>query len=109
MAEPTLTEVFGTNALQDASVITLDKADLTGLTASVDNTAESLLVAIVLKAISALSQTNFDTNLDQSVLISLGLPNFLNRGENNDTYRADQISITLAKIDSEATLNPDDY
>ncbi|MBC1242280.1 hypothetical protein GNE10_35350, partial [Nostoc sp. 2RC] len=58
MAEPTLTQVFGANATQDATTITITKADLTGvgLTAASENTAESLFTAIVLKAQTALTE-----------------------------------------------------
>ena len=69
MAEPTLTQVFGTNAAQTATTLTITKADLTGLTASANNSAESLFVAILLKAKSYLTTTNYEANIDQSVVI----------------------------------------
>mgnify|MGYP001795892644 FL=1 len=109
MAEPTLQEVFGANATQDVNSITIDKSDLTALTASATNTAESLLTAITLKAIDYLNQTNFDNNLDQSILVELGLSSFLTRGPNNDNYRTDQITVTLAKLDTNGIIDPDNY
>jgi hypothetical protein len=109
MAEPTLTQVFGTSAAQDATTLTITKADLTGLTPSANNTAESLLVAIIVKALSALTQTNFDSNTDQSIYIATGFPTFTFRGINNDSYRIDQFTINLAKPDTAATIDPDDY
>ncbi|MBE9213712.1 hypothetical protein IQ247_13730 [Plectonema cf. radiosum LEGE 06105] len=109
MAEPTLQDVFGANAIQDEFTLTITKADLTGLTATANNTAESLLVGLLLKARSYLNQTNFDTNIDQSVLIESGLSSFLSRGVDNTTYRTDSMTVSLAKVDTAGILSPDDY
>ncbi|WP_414546514.1 hypothetical protein [Nostoc sp. CCY0012] len=109
MAEPTLQQVFGANAIQDATTITIVKADLTGLTADANNTAESLLAAINLKAQTYLTQANFDANLDQSIYIESGFSSFTTRGVNNDSYRVDPVTITFVKPDSNSTLDPDDY
>ncbi|MGI2909847.1 hypothetical protein AABK37_42490, partial [Hassallia sp. VBCCA 56010] len=67
----TLAQVFGDNATQDSSNLTISKADLAaiGLTASSNNTAESLLVALILKAASYLNETNQSTNNDIQVTI----------------------------------------
>lgn len=50
MAEPTLTQVFGSGATQDATTITISKSDLTeiGLTPDANNSAESLLIAEIM-------------------------------------------------------------
>ncbi|WGV23366.1 hypothetical protein [Halotia branconii] len=109
MAEPTLTAVFGANATQTSTTITISKADLPGLTASANNTAESLLVGLVLLAKQSLSQTNFDANLNQSIYVDNGFPTFTFRGTNNDSYRVDQLTINLAKPDTAGTIDPDDY
>ncbi|MBD2197940.1 MULTISPECIES: hypothetical protein [Calothrix] len=109
MAEPTLTDVFGANATQTSTTITITKADLPGLTAGSNNTAESLLIAILLKAQTPLSQTNFESNLDQSIYIANGFPSFAFRGTNNDQYRVDQLTINAAKPDTTSTIDPDDY
>jgi hypothetical protein len=109
MVKPTLSEVFGAGATQTATSITILKADLTGLNPSATNTAESLLAAINLKAQESLTQENFDTNTDQSIYIDSGFPSFTTRGTNNSQYRIDQLTINLAKIDSAATLDPDNY
>lgn len=49
----TLQNVFGYNATQNSTTITIYKSDLAsvGLTSTTNNTAESLLVAILLKAL----------------------------------------------------------
>lgn len=109
MAEPTLESVFGTSAVQDLSIITIAKSDLPGLTADANNTAESLLVAILLKVQIGLSQANFDSNLDQSIYVDNGFPNFAFRGPDNDQYRVDQLTVNFAKPDIGSAINPDDY
>ncbi|MBW4556407.1 MAG: hypothetical protein KME59_10785 [Trichormus sp. ATA11-4-KO1] len=110
MAEPTLQQVFGANATQDINSITISKTDLAavGLTANATNTAESLLIAINLLAKTYLTQANFDANIDQSIIVENGFSSFTTRGVNNDSYRTDQLTVTLAKLDS-STLDPDDY
>jgi hypothetical protein len=109
MAEPTLQDVFGSNATQTSTTITITKADLTGLTASSSNTAESIFVAILLKAKANLTQTNFDSNIDQSIYIATGFSSFTNRGTDQTPYRTDQLTVTLAKIDEQSDFDPDDY
>lgn len=108
MAEPTLI-VFGPNATQNATTITIQKADLPRLTPSANNTAESLLTGILLQAQTVLSQTNFDANIDQSIYLTPGFPGFTVRGTDNASYRVDQITVNLAKIDTSAVIDPDDY
>ncbi|MBD2489432.1 hypothetical protein [Aulosira sp. FACHB-615] len=109
MAEPTLQEVFGANAIQDANTITIYKSDLPGLTPQENNTAESLLTGINVKAKQALTQSNFDENLDQSVFIERGFSNFTFRGPNQDSYRVDVLTINLAKPDDSDEIDPDNY
>lgn len=109
MAEPTLVQVFGASATQTATTITITKSDLPGLTASATNTAESLLTGILLQAKVGLTKATFDTNLDQSLYIESGFPGFVFRGTNNDSYRNDSLTINLTKIDTAATIDPDNY
>lgn len=109
MAEPTLQSVFGANAVQTATTITISKADLPTLTASANNTAESLIVALSLKWQTGLTETNFNSNIDQSVYVGTGYPNFAFRGTNNTQYRVDQLTINLAKLDTGSVIDPDDY
>jgi hypothetical protein len=109
MAEPTLQQIFGAGASQTLTTLTITKADLTGLTSSANNTAESLLVAILLKAQAYLSQANFDADIDQSIVITDGFSSFTTRGANNTAYRTDSKTINLSKVDASATIDPDDY
>lgn len=111
MAEPTLIQVFGANATQDATTLTISKADLVsiGLTPSANNTAESLLLAIVLKFKVILTDTARDTNADQSVAVVEGFsPSITTR--NNTTYLRNTISVEVDKILTGANvIDPDDY
>lgn len=109
MAEPTLIQIFGTNATQDSSTITISKSDLAGvgLTASASNSAESLLVAILLKASAYLTQTAQDANIDQSVVVEQGTSNIITR--NNQSYREYTINVSASKLDTQTTINPGDF
>jgi hypothetical protein len=69
MAEPLLTEIFGAGATQTATSLTILKAGITGLTPQSANTAESLLVAILVRAMLHLSPANAANNPNQSASI----------------------------------------
>ena len=109
MAEPTLQQIFGINATQDANVLTINKADLAaiGLTGSANNTAESLLAAIIAQAQSILTITNQESNPEQSVVIEDSIESLITR--NDQTYRQLTKSISFEKLDSTSTFDPDDY
>ncbi|MEH2263819.1 hypothetical protein [Nostoc sp.] len=118
MPEPTITQVFGTNATRLASGATTPSSGLfipdsalqtAGLTTPSTASAEGHLVAVVKNAESYLTQANFDTNIDQSLIVSDGFSSFTTRGTNNDSYRQDQKTISLAKLDTGSTINPGDY
>lgn len=109
MAEPTLADVFGLNATQTEADLVLKKSDLTGLTPSASNTAESLLVAIALKAKAGLTDTTRETNIDQSVAVTDGFGQTV-ATRNNEVYLRTTISIELDKLIPNAGLiDPDDY
>lgn len=109
MAEPTIEQVFGAGASQTATTLTINKNSLLRLTASANNTAESLITAIAITAQQNLTEENFNLNLDQSIYITSGFPGFTNRGENNDYYRVDQVTINLARLDTSTQIDPDAY
>ncbi|MEH2146249.1 hypothetical protein [Nostoc sp.] len=109
MAEPTLQQVFGANASQTVTTITITKADLPRLTPAANNTAESLFTGILLQGQSALIKTSFDTNIDQSVYVEAGYPGFVFRGTNNTSYRVDSLTVSLVKLDTASVIDPDDY
>ena len=64
MPEPTLTDVFGANATSGAVLLTINKEDLasTGLIADEGNSAESLVVALVMKFANTLTETQRATD-----------------------------------------------
>lgn len=107
MAEPTLQQVFGANAVQDATTLTISKADLTGLTATASNTSESLWVAILLKAASYLTDANLQINPEQSISIADSFDTLTTR--NNQSYRQKTYNVNLQKLDVGITINPNDY
>ncbi len=110
MAEPTLQQIFGTNSTQTATELVISKADLTGLTASANNSAESLFVAILLKAKSFLTTANYDLNIDQSVTVVT--PDFNAQSlvtRNNIQYRQYSETVNLYKVDSSSAIDPDDF
>lgn len=109
MAEPTLVQIFGANATQTDSELIIKKAALqtVGLTPSATNTAESLLVAILLVAKSNLTATNQESNPEQSITIEDSFESLVNR--NNQSYRQKTISISLEKLDNSSGIDPDDY
>ena len=109
MAEPTLQQIFGANATQTANLLTISKADLAtvGLTASANNTAESLYVGILLLAASYLTDTNLAANPEQQIAISERIQSLVTR--NNQTYRQRDYSVRLQKLDTSSAVDPDDY
>ena len=116
MAEPTLVQIFGTGATRLASGATTPSAGLfipdsalqtAGLATPGSASAEGHLVAIIKAAKIYLNQANFDLNTDQSLIVADGYPGFTTRG--TDQYRVDQLTVSLAKIDDGATINPNDY
>lgn len=109
MSEPTLVQLFGAGATQDATTLTIHKADLPRLTPSANNTAESLLTGILLQAQTQETKANFDLNIDQSVYIEDGFPSFIFRGTDNAPYEVRQLTVNLAKPDTSATIDPDNY
>ena len=109
MAEPTLVTIFGNNASQTATELIISKADLAtvGLTASANNTPESLLAAIIALAQPRLGQVSYDANLDQSIIITNQPDTLINRG--STTYRQSGKIIEFFKVDSSGNFDPDDY
>lgn len=67
MAEPTLEQVFGAGAIQDNSIVVIQKSALAnvGLTVTATNTAESLFAALLKIAANSLTAQNQSLNADQ--------------------------------------------
>ncbi|BDA73057.1 hypothetical protein CAL7716_072230 [Calothrix sp. PCC 7716] len=110
MAEPTLAQVFGTNASQTATELIISKVDLAtvGLTASADNTGESLITAILLLSEIELNETKQETNPDiQITIVKSNQPSIVSR--NNQNYRQLTISVDLQTPDTGSGIDPDNY
>jgi hypothetical protein len=109
VTKPTLIQVFGANATQNATEIVIKKADLVavGLTPGASNTAESLLMAIALNAKVTLSTNNRNTNPDQSLAIEDGYAQIANRGTTQ--YYQSSFTLTAQKVNTTAAIDPDDY
>jgi hypothetical protein len=56
--------IFGENALQNSTQLTINKSDLVGLTPQANNTAESLLVAIIARNINSAQLQILSPKLD---------------------------------------------
>ncbi|MEH2123712.1 hypothetical protein [Nostoc sp.] len=116
--EPNLGQVFGTGTSRLASGATTtttglfipDSALVTaGLSSPSTATAEGHLVALLLAAKTYLTQENFDANTDQSLIVANGFSSFTTRGTNNDSYRQDQLTVSISRLDTGSTINPSDY
>ncbi|MEH1811932.1 MAG: hypothetical protein V7K26_03655 [Nostoc sp.] len=116
MAELTLVQILGTGTTRLASGATAPSSGLfipdtvlqaAGLATPSTATAEGHFVALLLAAKSYLTQTNFDANTDQSIFMADGFSSFATRGTTN--YRQDQLTVSLAKIDTSSTIDPDNY
>lgn len=107
MAQPTLQAVFGPGATQDATTITILKADLPGLTPAIDNNGEQIFSGVMVRAKGHLTQVNQDANPDQSIVIETGFPSLVQR--NDQTFRQNQLTVNFQKPDLQAEIDPDDY
>ncbi len=110
MAEPTLQEIFGAGATQDATTITILKANLP-MTASATNRGEQIFAAIVKKASTKLTATEFSTNGDQSITIATGFDSLVYRtiGTVQETLLQTQLTLNFAKVQTSSGITPDDY
>lgn len=113
MAEPTLTQIFGANATQTETTLTISKTDLAtvGLTVSANNTAESLIASLIKLWSNSLTEINYDENADQSVYLARSSPNLVTRVINDELtqYRQDSYSIVFSKLENTSDIDPDNY
>jgi hypothetical protein len=109
MADPTLPQIFGDNALQDADKLTLSKIDFVdvGLQPTGVNRAESLFVALLLKAKQYLNDTNRSTNTDIQIVIND--PSESLTTQNSQKYRVLSYTIELYRPEAATATNPMDY
>ncbi len=97
MSEPLLADIFGTNATQTDTTLTISKADLAtvGLTALTNNTSESLIASLIKLWSTSLTETNYETNADQSVYLSRSSPALVSRLVNDQLTQYKQDSYTI--------------
>ena len=110
MAEPTLAEVFGAGASQTAQQIVIQKADLAsvGLSSSPNNRAEQLLVAIMMKAALALTESARTTDIaNRNVSVNYVGQDLVNQG--GQPLRRDAFTLLAYKSTILTTVDPDDY
>jgi hypothetical protein len=105
MPEPSLTQIFGANAVQTTDTISFKKSDL-GITG--EGRAEQVFAAILAKAKGYLTEENQTTDPDIQITIATGFSSLVSR--NSLTYREKQLTISFQKIDGELNdIIPNDY
>jgi hypothetical protein len=107
MSEPLLTDIFGAGATQTADTLHIPKSGLSMLTALADNTAESLLAAILLTASARLSPLAATKNPAQNIIISNAPDTLVSIGGVN-SYRTNRL-IGFRHPNDAAGIMPDDY
>jgi hypothetical protein len=107
MAQPSLQDVLGPGATQDATTITILKADLPGLTPAANNNGEQLFAGIVKRARVYLTDANQTNNPDQNITFGETFSRFVTR--NDQKYRQNQIPINFQKLDNDPDIEPDEY
>lgn len=77
-----LARLFGSNARQDATKIYINKADLEGLTSAINNSAESLLIALLMTAMKGESSYNsrIDISERKPYFVKVNLQNYSKLG-----------------------------
>ena len=111
MPEPLIAEVYGAGATQTGTALQLLKADMVarGLTVTATNTAESLLVYILLQAASVLTETNRLADLvTRNVTIAYSGQDLIDQGGGN-VYLRDTYQVSLYKPTTVQPIDPDNY
>lgn len=108
MAEYTLADIFGAGATQDISTLTIQKSSLPGLTADSADSAESLLVGLMLLWLTSLTEVNrlADETNRQITFSDAGVD--IVSGQVDNFFRR-SYALSLYKIFAIAALDPDDY
>lgn len=108
MTVPTLADVFGPGATQNATTITIAKADLPTLTPSATNTAQQLLAAILLKAGAFLTPEKHDADPDAKIEIAYSGQSVV-PGTGGTNSRQDTYSLVFYKTVPAEQVDADDY
>ncbi|MGD1908428.1 MAG: hypothetical protein ACFB0C_20895 [Leptolyngbyaceae cyanobacterium] len=107
MAEPLLSEVFGTNASQTPTQLIIDKGDL-DLVASANNTAESLFVAVIKIALSNLTEASRSNDPENRnlAIIDAGDQIYSDSARN---YKIRSLALQLFRDYNTEDINPGDF
>ena len=110
MPEPTLPQVFGDNATQTSDQIAISKDDLenVGLTVDSENSAESLLTAILLRAANYLTPDNQE-NVDSDIQLTVEREEDSILTRNDIRYRQHTFIVNLQKPEPIQPINPDEF
>lgn len=105
----TLQQTHGTNATQDATSVTLTKADFAdvSLTSAANNSAQALVAAQFLKWAALLTEANQNLDATQLITITRDLESLTTRGGN--TYTRVSYTINFDKLTPAITIDPDDF
>jgi hypothetical protein len=103
--QKTLQDTFGLGATEDATTITLLKAEL-GLTTTT-TTADQFVAATILKAEETLTLGNFSANDDQNLYIVEGFPSTTTKNETSWLVR--EKVVKLGQPFTAASLNPNAF
>lgn len=109
MPVATLQQVFGANAVQTSTTITITKADLsgTGFTPSGTNTPDSILAAIIAFAETNLPDSTASTDPTQTVGISDGYQSITTIS--NAQYLISPKTVNFYKTFTDGSFNPNNY
>jgi hypothetical protein len=109
MPKPTLQDIFGVGATQDVITLTISKAALigTGLSPLADNSAESLLAAILSLCVVRLQPTLAAADPTQKINISDSPATFVSSSGVN-LYRKN-IIVSFGTVSSVAEIVPNEY
>jgi hypothetical protein len=110
MTQPTLQQVFGAGATQDATTITILKSQLP-MTAAAVNGGEQIFAAMFKKAETFLTPETFTTNTDQSISIVPSFDSLTYRtiGGQSATFLQTARTVNFAKEQANSGISPDDY
>jgi len=109
MAVTTLQQIFGASATQTATTVTITKADLasTGFTPSANNTADSILAAIVAFAETNIPDANVSSNTGQTIGIADGYQSIT--VINSANYLISPKTINFYSSFTSGNFNPNNY
>lgn len=111
MAEPTIAEVYGSTSTETIDYLGVSKVDMqaVGLTRSLPNTAESMLVSIILRAAQTLTETNRLSDLvNRNVTLSYVGQDLIDQGGGN-VFLRDTYQVSLYKATTVTPIDPDNY